>query len=165
MHTDGVRTGPFADGLDPRVPLADPVARAVQAEIGHGYRRFLAVVSEGRKIPETEVEPIAQGRVWLGETGQKLGLVDTLGGLDAALDRARERAKLPQAPVRWLLPPLSARDVLMKLLFEGRSDEFDSRLQALGLLPPGVSLAEPRRLLSSFTDRRGLYAHCLCAAP
>ncbi len=165
VHTDGVKTGPFADGLDPRVPLADPVARAVQAEIEHGYRRFLAVVSEGRKIPETEVDPIAQGRVWLGETGQKLGLVDTLGGLDAALDRARDRAKLPQAPARWLLPPLSARDVLMKLLFEGRSDEFDSRLQSLGLLPPGVSLAEPRRLLSAFADRRGLYAHCLCAAP
>ena len=66
---------------------------------------------------------------------------------------------------RWLLPPLSARDVLMKLLFEGRSDEFDSRLQSLGLLPPGVSLAEPRRLLRAFDDRRGLYAHCLCAAP
>jgi protease-4 len=141
------------------------VARAIQAGISHGYRRFLAVVAEGRKLPETEIEPIAQGRIWTGETAQKLGLVDTLGGIDSALERARERAKLPQAPARWLLPPLSARDVLMKLLFEGRSDEFETRLQSLGLLPPGVSLTEPRRLLRAFDDPSGLYAHCLCAAP
>lgn len=165
VNTDGVTTGPFANGLDPRVPLTEPVARAIQAGISHGYRRFLAVVAEGRKLPETEIEPIAQGRIWTGETAQKLGLVDTLGGIDSALERARERAKLPQAPARWLLPPLSARDVLMKLLFEGRSDEFETRLQSLGLLPPGVSLTEPRRLLRAFDDPRGLYAHCLCAAP
>jgi protease-4 len=51
-------------------------------------------VAEGRKLKREFVEEIAQGRVWSGSEALKLGLVDELGGLDAAIKFAAAEAKL-----------------------------------------------------------------------
>ena len=64
----------------------------VRADIGAGYARFKARVSEGRDMPEQEVEAIARGRVWTGEQALARRLVDGLGDLQAAADKARELA-------------------------------------------------------------------------
>jgi protease-4 len=60
------------------------------------YRDFVARVAEGRKKSFDEVDAIAQGRVWTGVEGKANGLVDELGGLDAALGIAKRRAGLAQ---------------------------------------------------------------------
>jgi protease-4 len=66
----------------------------IQADIGDGYLRFKARVAQGRGKTDGEVEAIARGRVWTGEQALDLGLVDLLGDLQAASDRARRLAGL-----------------------------------------------------------------------
>jgi protease-4 len=60
------------------------------------YDDFVPKVAKGRgKTPEY-VDSIAQGRVWTGAQGKERGLVDEFGGLDRAVDVAKELAKIPK---------------------------------------------------------------------
>jgi protease-4 len=59
------------------------------------YDTFVTKAAEGRKKTEAEIEAVAQGRVWSGHEAAEAGLVDRLGGLDVALQLARERARIP----------------------------------------------------------------------
>jgi protease IV len=64
------------------------------------YRTFKSRVAEGRKMEPDAVEKHAQGRVFTGAEAKARGLVDELGGLDAALAAARSLGKLePDAPI------------------------------------------------------------------
>jgi len=59
------------------------------------YETFVSKAAEGRKKTKDEIEAVAQGRVWTGREALEGGLVDELGGLDAAVRLARERAGIP----------------------------------------------------------------------
>jgi ClpP class serine protease len=56
------------------------------------YGEFKSKVAEGRGMSTDEVEMVAQGRVWTGVQGVDNGLADRIGGLQDALDIAREKA-------------------------------------------------------------------------
>lgn len=58
------------------------------------YNTFIDRVANGRNMTPEAVNNIAQGRVWTGADALKIGLVDELGGLDLALERAAEAAEL-----------------------------------------------------------------------
>ena len=64
--------------------------------IDRGYRLFRSRVAEGRHMTDTQVERIAQGRVWLGQDAIKIGLVDQLGDLDEAVEKAAQLAKIKE---------------------------------------------------------------------
>jgi protease-4 len=68
------------------------------------YDDFLARVSEGRKLSTEAVASIAEGRVWTGRQALQHGLVDEIGGLDAALAKARELSKAPADAEMLILP-------------------------------------------------------------
>lgn len=59
------------------------------------YGLFLSRVSEGRGIPVERVAASAEGRIFTGREGKTRGLVDEIGGLEAAIAKARDLAKLP----------------------------------------------------------------------
>jgi protease-4 len=59
------------------------------------YDDFTAKVADGRRLSGDRVHEIARGRVWTGADAKERGLVDELGGLQVALDMARQRAGLP----------------------------------------------------------------------
>ncbi len=62
--------------------------------IERGYKLFRKRVAEGRHMTDDQVEQIAQGRVWLGQDALDIKLVDQLGGLDEAIEKAAQLAKL-----------------------------------------------------------------------
>lgn len=64
--------------------------------IDRGYALFRSRVAQGRKMKVENVEAIAQGRVWLGQDAYKNKLVDELGGLDKAVAKAAQLAKLKE---------------------------------------------------------------------
>lgn len=66
----------------------------MQTAIENGYKLFKKRVAEGRKLSMEQVENIAQGHVYLGADAIKIGLVDELGGLNKAIAKAAELAKL-----------------------------------------------------------------------
>ena len=111
-------TGPFVDTLDPTGGLGGAMARALQASIDHGYRQFLELVAEGRGMTPEEVDAIAQGRLWTGAQALDHGLVDNLGHLQDAIDSAATLAELDSFGVRYLEPPASPKDMLLRRLFD-----------------------------------------------
>lgn len=66
----------------------------LQVSVNRGYSLFRQRVAEGRRLPVESVEKIAQGRVWIATDALNIKLVDQLGGIDDAVKKAAELAKL-----------------------------------------------------------------------
>ena len=76
------------------------------------YSGFKRHVAAGRHLSEDAVEAVAKGRVWSGEDAKAKGLVDELGGYDAAFRLAKEAAQIPDdAPFKVVVYP-HAKDTL-----------------------------------------------------
>lgn len=84
----------------------DQEREIVKGQIDYYYKLFLDAVGKARKMTPEEIHPIAAGRVWTGRQAFERKLVDELGGLDAAVRKARSLAGLGEtAPVREVRPP------------------------------------------------------------
>ena len=103
LSTDFVKVGTHADlGFGFRMPfigvgipdrnLSTEERTVAENAIKTMYKDFVEKVSLGRKLKVDAIEPIAQGRVWSGLEGKQNGLVDVLGGLETAINIAKERA-------------------------------------------------------------------------
>lgn len=68
----------------------------LQASVNRGYSLFRQRVADGRHLPVESVEKIAQGRVWLATDALNIKLVDQLGGIDDAVKKAAQLAKLKE---------------------------------------------------------------------
>ncbi len=79
--------------------FSDEERARIRASIGAGYASFKERVAAGRGLSAQQVEALARGRVWTGEQAQAHGLVDSLGALHDAADRARELAGI--SPSRY----------------------------------------------------------------
>ena len=118
---DVVKTGEYADiGTVSRPPTEDELA-IVQRFVDQVYDDFLQNVADSRPISRTELEPIAQGRVWSGTRAQSIGLVDEMGGLEDAIAAAVTAAELGDD---WELDEypksLNFEEELLRQLFSSR---------------------------------------------
>jgi protease-4 len=96
VTVDGVGTTALSGRLRVDRPL-DPVLRDyMQFSVDHFYEVFVGHVAEGRGKKREEVDAIAQGRVWTGTDALARGLVDELGGYEAAVSAAARLANLPE---------------------------------------------------------------------
>jgi protease IV len=101
VGSDSVRTNANADAWSINQPFTDEQRAHVEAEADLFYTDFVERVAVGRKLTVEAVETIARGRVWTGADAKERGLVDELGGLRAAVTRAKVLAGLePDADVR-----------------------------------------------------------------
>lgn len=91
---DSVKTGKFADALTITRPKTAEELAVLQNMVDWIYGEFVTKVATARQLKREIVEEIAQGRVWSGEEAKKLGLVDEIGGLDAAIKFAATKASL-----------------------------------------------------------------------
>lgn len=87
--------GRFADIDDIAAPLNDAEKAKLQHELEIFYRGFVERVAQARKRPYDQVEPLAQGRVWLGTEAKQNGLIDDLGGIDRAVEMIKQKANIP----------------------------------------------------------------------
>ncbi len=91
---DGVKTGKYADiGNTNRAMRPDEEA-IIQTGVNNIYATFLKRVAEGRKMRISQVDSLAQGRIYSGIQAKRIGLVDELGGLDRAIQSAATKAGL-----------------------------------------------------------------------
>jgi protease-4 len=91
---DVVKTGRYADSETVSRPKSPQELALSQRSVNRIYNLFLSKVAQGRKLPPQKVAEIAQGRVWSGVAAKGIGLVDEIGGLDAAIQYAAKQAKL-----------------------------------------------------------------------
>uniref|UniRef100_A0AB33IQF0 Signal peptide peptidase SppA n=1 Tax=Prevotella sp. GTC17253 TaxID=3236793 RepID=A0AB33IQF0_9BACT len=108
--------------------LTEEQFNIMQTTIENGYRLFKKRVAEGRKMSMEQVENIAQGHVYLGADAVKVGLVDELGGLNKAVAKAAELAKLKNYSTESYPAAKSWLDNLMSV--SDNSSFLDSRLEA-----------------------------------
>jgi protease-4 len=170
IGVDGVGTSALSGKLRIDRPM-DPLLRDyAQLSVQRIYDVFLGHVSEGRGKSRDEVHEVAQGRVWVGSDAHRHGLVDELGGYEAAVRAAAQLAGLePGYGVRRIEPRLSwAEQLAMQLRMGG------ARMSGM-LLGPAVGEVErqaaPFALLQEqFAGLQALLSgprpvmHCLCAA-
>ena len=103
-----------------------------------------------------EVEAVAEGRVWTGESAHEHGLVDHLGHLADAVDSAAALADIERFKVRYIEEPLSPQEMLLQQAMDN-----------LGLVnnadrSPGLvdHLAKQLQPIVTFNDPRHVYALC-----
>jgi protease-4 len=94
ITTDYVKTNQHADVISITHPMNNYQKVVLQKGIESVYMTFVQHVAEGRDMSVEEVDSIAQGRIWTGTDAYKIGLVDTLGGLDLAIRMAAKKANL-----------------------------------------------------------------------
>jgi protease-4 len=81
--------------------LSEKEFSMVQEEVDHIYASFLKVVAEGRGMTVEQVNAIARGRVWTGVDALRVGLIDTLGGIQDAIAYAVKDAGIKNPIVRY----------------------------------------------------------------
>jgi protease-4 len=95
ISTDTLKRGRFADIDSETQPLSPEVRKKLRESIESIYNGFLKRVAAGRRTTPDKIEPLAQGRVWLGNDALRIHLVDELGGIDRAVEVLQRKAKLP----------------------------------------------------------------------
>ena len=152
---DTVKTARYADLGTLTRPKTEAELAIIQQTVDWVYDQFIGKVAESRRLDRAAVHEIAQGRVWSGAEALKLGLVDEIGGLDAAVKYAADKAglganfRVSEYPRKKMLAEAIAE------AFEGKRRELSSA-DSLATLLQGA-LAE-LRALGKFNDPRGLYA-------
>lgn len=167
LHVDGVGTTDLSGAGAVGRPLSPLLENSLQEIIEHGYASFLALVADARNMSTEDVDRIAQGQVWSGQTALELNLVDQLGSLDAAIASAANRAGLESYETTLLehgLPPLQ-QFVADLLENSGASAALAGWTSWSGLesMPGAQALQELRAQLQSTLpsgDPRGAYVHC-----
>lgn len=167
VHSDGVGTGPLAGAFDITRPLDPKAGAVIQAIIDKGYRDFVGGVARARGQSFAAIDAIAQGRVWTGRQALQRGLVDQLGGLDAAVADAASLAKLgPHYNVHYVEAPLGGfeqflvgmnQSALVRVA-QGYGLRLPAWLAALPRLAPELAL-----LRTAQAGRPNVYAYCFCA--
>lgn len=94
MDYDVVKTNRNADFPAIFRPMSPDEARLLQLYVNRGYAQFVKRCADGRHRSVAQIEAVAQGHVWSGTTAQRIGLVDELGDLQVAIQRASRLAKL-----------------------------------------------------------------------
>jgi protease-4 len=96
VNWDSVQRGENADLWSNIAELSPSGRERVNALVDAIYGDFIALVAAGRGLDRGAVEELAQGRVWSGAQAEARGLVDRLGGLEAALAAVRDALELAE---------------------------------------------------------------------
>lgn len=152
---DILKTARYADIDTLTRPQTAAELALQQSVVDDTYDRFITRVAESREMPKANVEAVAQGRIWSGEDAQAAGLVDELGGLQAAIAYAAEQADLETWRVEEYPRPKSLESQIFDSLFGNLSQ----RLQPTShpLTQELRSLQENLVHLETLNDPRGTY--------
>jgi protease-4 len=151
---DTVKTGRFADAATVTRPKTPEELEIVQRHVDWIYDQFLSKVSESRRIERAQVQEIAQGRVWSGAEATRLGLVDEIGGLDAAIAWAANKANIGEEFAVVEYPPRKRfLEAITEALGEKKPEKASDAIVAFVHETVGRIAA-----LSEYNDPRGVYA-------
>jgi len=125
---DLLSRGRFATIDSDYQPLTADGRAKLRSDIEENYRSFVTKVAAARRRKFDAIEPLAQGRVWLGSQAKANGLIDELGGLDRALEIVKEKAKIPKDERVTLVTYPPKRSVFDLLFGQSPEGVMESRL-------------------------------------
>jgi protease-4 len=133
---DSVQRGKHAGIDSDYAPLAPDERKLLRDGVEDSYRDFVSKVAGARRRAFNDIEPLAQGRVWLGSQAKARGLVDELGGLDTAIELVKKKAHIPAGEKVSLVMYPPRRSLLDIVLHRPQDDMLESKLeQAFGRMP------------------------------
>ena len=125
---DAIQRGKYADVDSDYTSLTPDERNKLKEGIDASYQDFVSKVAAARHRRFDQIEPVSQGRVWLGSQAQPRGLVDQLGGLDAAIDLVKQRAKIPAGERVTIVPYPPRRSVFDLLFRRSQQDLLEAKL-------------------------------------
>jgi len=128
---DGLSRGRYSDINSEYKALTDDERAKLRKELDAFYEGFVGRVANGRNRKYDDVEPLAQGRVWMGVQAKANGLIDELGGLDKALSMIKLKAKIGDSEKVSIIP-FPQRKGLWEVIMsrdENTMTEFGARLR------------------------------------
>lgn len=128
LKFDVVNTNKMSDIGSMARPFNAAESAQMQKMINRGYDLFTKRVAEGRGMVQDSVKMIAEGRVWTGEQGLNIGLVDELGNLNDAVTYAAKLAKIEE--YRAVSYP-DADNPFDQLMNQTKSEYLDSELREM----------------------------------
>ena len=102
----------------------NPEERALmQAMVERGYDLFTQRCADGRGVSQDSIKAIGEGRVWLGKDAVKIGLVDELGNINSAINKAVELAQLGEYELVYYPEKKDPLQEILKLLDNSTPEE------------------------------------------
>ena len=126
ITTDTVKTNAYSDFFSFARNMENAEREYLNRSVTDVYKLFLQRVADGRKLDVNYVDSIAQGRVWAGKDAVKIGLVDEIGNLEAAINYAAKSVELTDFGIKTL--PEKA-DFWQSLLNDGKKDAVDAMVK------------------------------------
>ena len=130
--------GEYKDVGSPYRSLTTTETDLIQQQVDIAYDEFIAIVAEGRDLPEDKVRELATGWVFSGREALELGLIDSLGTYTDAVDRAAELGGIEGEPAVITYDEPMPFDWVYGLL--GIKDSLDR----IGALAPASGALEPQ---------------------
>ncbi len=133
LSFDEVRTHKYGNPLSGEViykKFNPAEGMAIQRMIEECYDLFTTRCANGRGMTQDDIKKIAEGRVWIGKTAVKLGLVDEIGGIDDAIDYAAKESGLDNYKIAVYPKQKSSFELLMEQL--GNSSRMSIASMILG---------------------------------
>lgn len=125
VGVDTVSTTSAAQFMNTGFPFSDKDKKQLY-NISEGiYKRFVSRVAQSRHKTFEETRAIAKGRVWTGEDGLKIGIVDKLGGLQTAIDLAKLRLGISKETKAYIQTWPKKEDGIKSLLRQFGIDKSD----------------------------------------
>lgn len=158
---DVVKTAKLADSQTVSRPKSPQELAVYQSSVNRLYGLFLSKVAQGRNLPAQKVAEIAQGRVWSGVAAKEIGLVDEIGGVDAAISYAAKQAKLGNDWQVTEYPVVRSFEqrLLRQLGNEARVRLGGETIKSTDLLTAEFAkLQQELEVLQSMNDPLGVYA-------
>jgi protease-4 len=133
---DAIQRGKHADIDSDYTAMSPEEKQLLKTGIDESYADFVAKVAEARHRKFAEIEPLAQGRVWLGSQAKQRGLVDEVGGLDRAVELLKEKAKIPAGERVSISIYPGRRNLFDVILKKSQEDALEAKIgQVLGRVP------------------------------
>jgi protease-4 len=121
---DALQRGKHADIDSDYTELSPEERQILRQGIDENYQQFVSKVAEARHRKYDQIEPVAQGRVWLGSQAKDRGLVDELGGLDTAISMVKKKANIPASENVALMVYPPRESLFNMLLKKPQTDTF-----------------------------------------
>jgi protease-4 len=122
-----IKSGEFKDIGSPNRKMTKKEREILASLLEDIRNQFVTAVSQGRNMPEEKVLELADGRVFSGREAKRLGLVDSLGNLQDAVNVAKRMAHI-RGKVKLVYPVRKRRSLLWDLLFKDLFNALVNRL-------------------------------------
>ncbi len=137
INVENITNSNIGSIFDFSLPLTNEVKDRIIKSMKDVYLEFKSHVMNARIMTDSQLEPIAGGRIWFGEEAKSIGLVDRVGGFDEALKGLVEYLKLEDYKVRYVFNEESIKEKLSSyrpsIISEKLSKEINDVLGRKGL--------------------------------